>query len=111
MGRRLQTQEWLLGLGVLTVEMRSEEREAQSWIFRGVDGCEDCVGGGLGGNVLFNLATIAGDGLDSEGMEVDFQEVEMRSEEREAQPWIFRGVDGCEDCVGLVFALREEEKG
>nr|POF24309.1 hypothetical protein CFP56_40421 [Quercus suber] len=28
MGRRLQMQEWLLGLGVLTVEMRSEEREA-----------------------------------------------------------------------------------
>ena len=34
----------LLGLGVLTVEMSSDKRKAQPWIFFGVDGDEDCVG-------------------------------------------------------------------
>ena len=42
MGRR-QKLDQLLGLGVLTVEMRSEEREAHLWIFFGVDGDEDYV--------------------------------------------------------------------
>ena len=37
--------------------------------------------------------------------------MEMSSDERKAQPWIFFGVDGDENCVGLVFwfsALRED---
>ena len=39
-----QKLDYLLGLGVLTVEMSSDERKAQPWIFFGVDGDEDCVG-------------------------------------------------------------------
>ena len=42
--RRRQKLDYLLGLGVLTVEMSSDERKAQPWIFFGVDGDEDCVG-------------------------------------------------------------------
>ena len=35
----------LVGLGVLTVEMSSDERKAQPWIFFGVDGeMRTCVG-------------------------------------------------------------------
>ena len=41
LGRRRQNLDSLLGLGVLTVEMRSEEREAQPWIFYYVVGDED----------------------------------------------------------------------
>ena len=43
MGQQRQKPYKLLGLGMLTVEMRSEEREAQLWIFFGVDGDEDYV--------------------------------------------------------------------
>ena len=42
--RRWQKLDYLLGLGVLTVEMSSNERKAQPWIFFGVNGDEDCVG-------------------------------------------------------------------
>ena len=37
--------------------------------------------------------------------------MEMSSDKRKALPWIFFGVDGDEDCVGLVFwfsALMED---
>ena len=39
--RRQQKLDQLLGLGVLTAEMRSKEHEAQPWIFFGIDGDED----------------------------------------------------------------------
>ena len=41
--RQRQKLDQLLGLGMLTVEIRFEEREAQPWIFFGVDGDEDCA--------------------------------------------------------------------
>ena len=45
--RRRQKLNYLLGLGVLTVEMSSDERKAQPWIFFGVDGDEDVRGFGF----------------------------------------------------------------
>ena len=45
--RRRQKLDYLLGLGVLTVEMSSDERKAQPWIFFGVDGDEDVRGFGF----------------------------------------------------------------
>ena len=39
-----QKLDYLLGLGVLTVEMSFDERKAQPWIFFGVDRDEDGVG-------------------------------------------------------------------
>ena len=42
-----QKLDYLLGLGVLTVEMSSDERKAQLWIFFGVDGDEDVRGFGF----------------------------------------------------------------
>ena len=44
MGRRLQKLDLGLDLGMLTVEMRSNEREAQPWMFWGIDGDEECRG-------------------------------------------------------------------
>ena len=44
MGRRRQKLDLGLDLGMLTVEMRSNEREAQPWMFIGVDGDEECRG-------------------------------------------------------------------
>ena len=43
-GRRRQKLDLRLDLGMLTVEMRSDEREAQPWMFWGVDGDEECRG-------------------------------------------------------------------
>ena len=47
MSPRRQKIHYLLGLGVLTVEMSSDERKAQPWIFFGVDGDEDVRGFGF----------------------------------------------------------------
>ena len=44
MGRRRQKLDLELDLGMLMVEMRSNEREAQPWMFIGVDGDEECRG-------------------------------------------------------------------
>ena len=37
------------------------------------------------------------------GLDFRMLTVEMRSDHREAQPWMFWGVDGDEECRGLVF--------
>ena len=44
MGQRRQKLDLGLDLGMLTVEMRYDDREAQPWIFFGVNGDEDGVG-------------------------------------------------------------------
>ena len=44
---RRQKIDYLLGLGVLTVEMSSDKRKAQPWIFFGVNGDEDMRGFGF----------------------------------------------------------------
>ena len=47
MSPRRQKIDYLLGLGVLTVEMSSDECKSHPWIFFGVDGDEDVRGFGF----------------------------------------------------------------